>query len=281
VIHTRRQTPKSSGIFLQNWFYTHYTQNIIAVSTGVKNELVKMGIPEEHVIVIRNGTPPEKYRFEEDPDRLENLRARYNIAPGDTVIGCVSRYKQQEQLLEALRYINRPLKVIFVGIHEKESYRRITGSYNDRHTVMYTGHVAPADVLYYYRLFRVKVLPSVTEGLSQALLESMAMGVPVVATAAAGNLDLIRDGVNGYLFKEGDTRELAAKIEALLDDPAMARKFTHQGKKTALHDFHIEHTIDQYESFFKQIFKKEEVELPQQEGRMTLRINESINESHA
>jgi glycosyltransferase involved in cell wall biosynthesis len=255
VIHTRRQIPKSTGLFIQNWFYTQYTQRIVAVSRGVKEELIRLGIPEKHIVVIHNGTPPSKYNLS-DLDKVAALKARYNISPGDHVIGCVSRPKRQYQLLEALRQIETPLKVFFAGIHERSEFRDITKSYENRHKIIYTGNIPPHEILYFYKLFKVKVLPSITEGLSQALLEAMAMGVPVIATAAAGNLDLIRDGENGLLFRDGDIHGLAEKINELLDNQPLRKKIIEQGKTTALKNFNIDRTVTSYETFFNDMIKE-------------------------
>ncbi|MDZ7371872.1 MAG: glycosyltransferase, partial [candidate division KSB1 bacterium] len=107
-----------------------------------------------------------------------------------------------------------------------------------------------------YPLFDIKVLPSETEGLSQALLEAMALGVPVIAADAAGNPDLIRDGENGLLYKAGDSRHLAQQIERLLHDQALYRTLQENGRKTALDDFSIERTIERYEEAFTEIIRK-------------------------
>jgi glycosyltransferase involved in cell wall biosynthesis len=260
VIHTRRQVPKSIGFFLQNRIYTKFTQKIIAVSNGVKEELIQLGIPEKHIVVIHNGTPLEKYKLK-NIAVLRDLKARYNIYSSDTVVGCVARYKQQDQLLKALHYIDRPLKVVFVGIHEKEEFRQLTKGLIKKHTLIYTGPISPTEVLYFYKLFRIKILPSVTEGLSQALLESMALGVPVIATEASGNVDLIKNGINGFLFKNNDIRDLAHKIEILLDNKNLSKSFIAAGEKTALQDFEIKKTLDKYESFFLNIKGQKESSL--------------------
>lgn len=250
VFHTRRQTPKSSGIFLQNWFYTLGTKKIIAVSEGVKRQLADLGIPEKHITVIYNGTPRGKYKLQ-NPEYVEELRRKYRIQPDDKVIGCVSRSKQQEQLLKAVNLIDSKLKVILIGAEEKDIYRKITAKYKTAHEVIYTGFLSPEETLYHYKLFYIKVLPSITEGLSQALLEAMAMSVPVIATRAAGNIDLIKNGVNGYLFDENDIEDLAVKIKILLENDDVRKKFIENGKKNALEDFSIENTIEEYERFFQ------------------------------
>lgn len=251
VIHTRRQTPKSAGFFLQNWFYTWGTKKIVAVSRGIKRQLVKTGIPARHIHVIFNGTPREKYDHIE-PERVERLRHKFGLHIRSRVIGCVSRNKRQEQLLQALEHIKHPMNVIMVGARETTAYRTITSRYQVPHRIIYTGFVSGEDALATYRLFDLFVLPSVTEGLSQAILEAMAMGVPVIATRAAGNIDLIQDGINGLHFADNYIEELTSKIEMLLDDTRLREKLIVNGKKTAFEDFSIERTIAEYEKFYLQ-----------------------------
>jgi glycosyltransferase involved in cell wall biosynthesis len=249
LFHTRRQTPRSSGNRLQNWFYTRFTDGIIAVSKGVKDSLVQLGLPDGHIHVIRNGTPRSKYD-QVSPQQAQKIRYDYRIKDDETVIGCISRYKQQEQLLEALCHIPGPLTVLFVGIDERDSYRQIREDCAGHHRIIYTGRIAAQDILHYYLLLQVKILPSITEGLSQALLEAMALGVPVIATRAAGNIDLIQEGVNGLFFEAGDSRQLAERIQTLLDDEALHRQLSEKGRLTALEDFSLAKTLDNYEAFF-------------------------------
>ena len=75
------------------------------------------------------------------------------------------------------------------------------------------------DVRAAYELLELVLLPSRLEGLSQALLEAMALGKPVIASAAAGNLDLITDGLDGRLVAPRDPAAWAAAIDELLADP--------------------------------------------------------------
>src|SRR5690606_38503924 len=122
VVHTRRQKPESIGGFLQNWLYVKGTDKIVAVSNGVKKFLVAQKIPQNHIEVIYNGTPRQKYEAV-DLKRSEELKKKYNILDGDFVIGCVSRKKSQDQLLRALHYVPFKTKVIFVGIEKYSEYQ--------------------------------------------------------------------------------------------------------------------------------------------------------------
>lgn len=87
VVHTRRQLSKSQ--LLAGKFHQLGTDKIIAVSQGVKQSLVSTGMRAEHIHVIYNGTPAEKYDTL-NPSQVEALRVRYQIAEQDVVIGSVS-----------------------------------------------------------------------------------------------------------------------------------------------------------------------------------------------
>ena len=255
IVHTRRQMPLSMGGPLQNWLYNKKTAGIIAVSKQVKQGLVKLGIRENHITVIHNGTPKEKYD-NIDHTYIQSLKKKFDIREGDFVIGCISRPKSQEQLLEALSLIGKPVKVIFVGIKAEEKYTRYLENFKTKHQVYFEGDVSGDQVLNYYKLFDIKVLASIMEGLSQSLLEAMALGVPVIATAFAGNLDLIRDGENGLLFNDGDIDRLVTNIQQLRENKSLMGQLRENGYKTAYDQYSMENTIARYEKYFHQLTKE-------------------------
>jgi glycosyltransferase involved in cell wall biosynthesis len=77
---------------------------------------------------------------------------------------------------------------------------------------------------------RVYVLPSYFEGLPMSILEAMATGVPVIATAIGGIPEAIDDGVEGYLLAPGDVDGLAERLERLLSDDALAQRMGAAGR---------------------------------------------------
>lgn len=252
LVHTRRQLSKSMGGFFQNLVYVKGTDKIVAVSESVKISLARGGIPNYHICVIFNGTPREKY--ENVDERLtERLKTKFKIKPGDIVVGCISRLKNQEQILRSLRVVKQKVKVIFVGIDQQPGWEDVIQSFQVDHEVYFTGLVPSEKVLSYYGLFDIKILASTIEGLSQSLLESMVLGVPVIATNAGGNPELIEDGVNGYLFEDGDISKLAALIDKLARDKSLRANIAVEGKKTAKEKFSIENTILGYEKLFEEL----------------------------
>ncbi len=251
VVHTRRQISLSMGGGLKNMIYHKGTDKVIAVSEPVKSSLVKLGIPASHIKVIHNGTPTEKYAHI-DASKVKQLKIQLQIKDSDIVIGCCARLKHQIQILEALQYVKEKVKVIFIGIEETTEFR----NYRDilPHEIHFIGTDVPnQETLHYIKLFTIKILPSTIEGLSQALLEAMALGVPVIATGFAGNLDLIRDGENGLLFEHKNICQLAEKIEMLIHQPKLREKFAKAGQITALEEYNIEKTIHNHEILFTEI----------------------------
>ncbi len=252
VVHTRRQMPMSHGNPIQLFVYNNGADGIVAVSNQVANALAKIGIRKSKINVIFNGTAQEKYE-NLNPKNTENLRADLGIKSEDFVIGCVSRMKNQIQILQALTKISEPVTVIFCGIEKNESFDEIIDKFTTPHRILFLGQIPEGQVLDYYPLFDLKILASTQEGLSQSLLESMALGVPVIATAAAGNLDLIQDEENGLLFDNEDIDQLARNINSIRHNPLLKDELIKNGKETALVRFNIEKTLKRYEEYFSHL----------------------------
>jgi glycosyltransferase involved in cell wall biosynthesis len=84
---------------------------------------------------------------------------------------------------------------------------------------------------------RIYVLPSYFEGLPMSILEAMASGVPVIATAIGGIPEAIQDGVEGYLLAPGDVQGLADRIARLLADDALAQRMGAAGRSKVERQF--------------------------------------------
>jgi L-malate glycosyltransferase len=99
------------------------------------------------------------------------------------------------------------------------------------------------DVRPLYDLLELALLPSRIEGMSQALLEAMALGKPVIASAAAGNLDLITHGVDGLLVDPVDPASWARAITELLSDAGRAGRMAAAARDTARSRYALDRTI--------------------------------------
>ncbi|WKN32040.1 glycosyltransferase family 4 protein [Porifericola rhodea] len=253
LVHTRRQRPESIGGWLQNSFYIKGTDKIVVVSDELKNIFIQKGFPAEHLHVIYNGTPAEQYQ-NIDEQRVQELRNELALSSNDTVIGCVARMKEQDQLVKALPHLDENIKVVFAGIPEG-SLDHYIKRYKVKQKVIYAGKLSHRDTLHLYKLLNVNVLPSTMDGFGLVLVEAMAMGTPVVATRSGGIVDVVDDGINGLLFENNNIPDLSKKIKTVLFDDEVRQSFIKNGKVTAFEKFSLDKTIDNYEKFFYELLE--------------------------
>ncbi|MEN0046719.1 MAG: glycosyltransferase family 4 protein [Bacteroidota bacterium] len=251
IIHTRRQTPKSVGGFLQNWFYVKGTDKIVTVSEQLKNTFIQKGIPAKHLHVIYNGIPKEKYQqFSEE--RVLALREQFGIQTSDMVIGSIARLKKQEQIIRALPYLDKKIKVLFVGF-EAGVFDELVAELGIENEIIYAGKVDGKDIMNYYPLLDVQILPSTMDGFGLVLVEAMGMSVPVIGTRYEGIIDVLDNQQNGLWFEDGNVEELATKIKQVLYEKPVREKLIANGLKAAHERFTLEQTILNYERFFQEI----------------------------
>ncbi len=207
------------------WLLARYP-HVIAVSSDVRNELLRRGARAGRITVVLNGIDAD--RFRRDPVRRLESRHALGLAPDEIAIAAVGRLEPQKRfdlLLRAMAPIvsRRPkLKVFIAGdggsrqMLETERERLGQGS-----VARLLGHVAdPTDV---YQAADVFVQSADYEGTPNAVLEAMAFEVPVVATDAGGTREVIRHGVDGLIVPRGDESALTAAVESVLADKAAAR----------------------------------------------------------
>src|SRR5262249_45057347 len=92
-----------------------------------------------------------------------------------------------------------------------------------------------------------------SEGMSNAVLEYMAAGRPIVATAVGGNVELINDGVTGLLVPSDDTRALASGIARLLTDRALAARLGAAARRRAIERYGREAMVRRFEGFYESL----------------------------
>jgi glycosyltransferase involved in cell wall biosynthesis len=99
-------------------------------------------------------------------------------------------------------------------------------------------------------------LISSSESLSNVILESMAAGVPVVATDVGGNPELARDGETGSLVPPGDQPRLVDALLRLARDPSLRQHFSQRGREFARSSFHIDVISQRYEELYLSLLEE-------------------------
>jgi glycosyltransferase involved in cell wall biosynthesis len=201
--------------------------HVVAVSSDIKDELVRYGAHPERVTVLPNGIDHQIFRREAHRERP--LRAMLGIAQGAFVIGAVGRLDPEKRFDILLRAVARlkiadaDIAIVVVGDgSERARLRKLA----DQLGVGPRFHMLGfrTDVVELHHAFDVFVQSSIREGTPNAVLEAMALETPVVATQVGGTGELIANTVHGILVPPDDAAALATAIETVRRDPEGARK---------------------------------------------------------
>jgi glycosyltransferase involved in cell wall biosynthesis len=221
----------------------------VALNQAVTRELLDAGVPGERVLHIPNGI---------EVGTTPRLSDRELHRPARVVfIGRLHEQKGVDVLLRALAWIRewRPeagLRCDVVGdgplSDELSALARDLDVVSDVRFLGYRDDVAPflgrADAF---------VLPSRAEGISNALLEAMAVGLPVVASDVPGNADVVEHEVNGLLVEVDDPGSLAAALLRLVDEPALRRRLGGEARRTVNTRYSIEHVAQRYVTLYREL----------------------------
>lgn len=125
------------------------------------------------------------------------------------------------------------------------------------------------DVAEILRQSSMFVLSSRTEGVSLTLLEAMASGLPVVATDAGGNAEVVEHGMTGYLVPVGDSAQMAAAVGRLWREPVVARQLGKAGRARVERHFDVNRMVRQYEGIYQEVLGERTAgRLPCREGEV-------------
>jgi glycosyltransferase involved in cell wall biosynthesis len=242
-VATRRTMPLTSPVELVAIGLT--ADRTIAVSDSVAAALRRRLYPGGRLRVVPNGVDLERVDAAPPAEDLERVRAALWVgaSPDDRpVIVIAARRKRQDVVLRSLEYVSPPVLLACVGIEPDPELAGLAARVPVRHRVVFVRFTDSA--LPFYRLATIAALPSTIEGLSQALLEAMALGLPVVASRAGGNTDLVTADATGLLVPTTDAPAWAAAFERLLGDPALATRLGRAGRDLVRSHFTIERTAE-------------------------------------
>ena len=204
---------------------------VIAVSGRIREQLVEAGVPEAKLRLIHNAIVLDNYRPTGERGHVERLIGRPPAAPILVTVGRLSAEKGHADLVEALRIVaaqTRQFTMIIAGDGpERPRLTEAIRAHGLGDNVFLVGYVdQPKRLLEEAQLM---VLPSHTEGLPNAVLESLRMGVPVLATRVGGTPEVIDDGLTGRLIPAHAPAEMAKGILDFMRDPAPWRAMAERG----------------------------------------------------
>ncbi|NIO41067.1 MAG: glycosyltransferase [Burkholderiales bacterium] len=210
----------------------------------------KYGIRQDKSTVIYNGVDNDYFGSPEAGADEKPDRPRFEDF--DVVIGCVAHLrpeKSHKDLLAAMKKITekseQKVLLLLVGHGPEEPGLRYYAESNGlSDSVKFCGRTD--DVRPFLEAMDIFVMPSSTEVFSNAILEAMTCGLPVVCTAVGGSVEMVVDGVTGFTYPRHDVDSLAESLSALIQDKAKREQFGQRGAARVKDSFSIERMDDQY-----------------------------------
>jgi sugar transferase (PEP-CTERM/EpsH1 system associated) len=241
--------------------YRPFVHQYIAVSRDLAHYLQeKIKVPPSRISQIYNGV--DSSLFHPAGESREGVPQPNFSGPGHFVIGTVGRMQEVKdqvtlarafvRLMQTMPGAAQRLRLIMVGdgpLRERvrallteagvEEYAWLPGGRNDVARIM--------------RSFDLFVLPSLAEGISNTILEAMATGLPVLATAVGGNLELVQAGETGTLVPRDDPESMARALRAYAESAELCRRHGEAARRAVETRFGMEAMVDAYMTIYDKL----------------------------
>jgi len=205
----------------QSLFSGSNAKRVIAGSQMVKDEIINLyGYPADKIDIVRNGVPLKKFRF--DPELREKSREELNLKPDQIALLFVGSGWERKGLLFAIEAAalrgDRNMRLLVAGRGNARLYKTRRLRFWGEEPVQFLGEVA--DMLRVYAAADIFILPTIYDPFSNACLEALAWGLPVITTRSNGFSEIIENAVHGSIVDHaGDLLALRDAIR-LWSDPS-------------------------------------------------------------
>ena len=234
---------------------------VLAVSYQLRDlHARRTGFAARRIGVIHNGV--DERRFFADAAARARMRAELGIADNEFCIGCVGNLLPVKDHLTALEAVARVAGVLrrwrLVIAGEGSERPRLEAFINQhpdwkaRVSLLGTTERIP-ELL---NAMDIYLLPSISEGISNSLLEAMSCELPVIATERGGNPEVVVDGKSGLLFPAGDTAKLAEQLLLLEGSPEMRAQLAKQAVSRVRQEFSIDSMVRNYARLYESLGQK-------------------------
>jgi glycosyltransferase involved in cell wall biosynthesis len=235
---------------------------VISLTNQITEELCLAGFRRERIWQIANGVDAGRFA-PADTDQRVDLRQQLEWPPDQPVVlfaGRLEAQKGADVLLRAWKTVQarqpQALLVLAGDGSQRAALEALSQELGIAASVRFLGQ--RDTMLPLYQAADLFVLPSWSEGMSNALLEAMACGLAPVATAIPGNTDVVTDESDGLLVTPGDAAHLATALARLLEDTALRARLAAAARQTILARFALEQTARQYAELYQYLTQRAE-----------------------
>lgn len=230
---------------------------VMAVSNGIKDELVRSGVKGSMVEVVPNAVDSGPVNAGGGGE-TRAARRDFGIGEDEFVIGFVGRLSEEKgvaYLVEAASGIKEagvPLKLMIIGEGpERRTLESLVEKLGLSEEVLFAGFRSDVDEC--LKLMDLFILPSLTEGTPVSVLEAMASGVPVMATSVGGLPCLVDSGRNGILVEPGNSDALRDAALKLFNDRSAGKGLAEEARKTVESNYGTRQWIERVEAAYMKV----------------------------
>jgi glycosyltransferase involved in cell wall biosynthesis len=251
LVRTRHISAPVKNSLANRWLYGKAVERVITTGENLRHHLVDtLGLPPQHVQSVFTGINTSRFV----PGDKAEARQRLDLDMNSIWIGIVATlrsWKGHKYLLQAIAELNNPrirLAIVGDGPQREKLHKRVVELGLTR-VVHFAGN--QKDVAPWLQAMDVFVLPSfANEGVSQAVMQAMSVGLPVITTPIGSSADVVKTGITGLMVPPKDAPAIAGSLRHLIDSPQEAARLGQQARAFALENCGIERMVTRMEAVF-------------------------------
>ena len=248
--------PKKIKIFSKNWIFSRFSYFFSDIVLGnSKAGLKAFKAPRKKSEFIHNGF---------DFKRLNNLRSKEEVRSSLNIeteyvicmVAAFSIFKDYKTYIKAANFVLSEFQnvtFLCVGAGEKDLHKLMVSDTSQENIVFLEKTKNIEDII---NICDIGVLATYTEGVSNSIMEYMALGKPVVASGGGGIREIISNGNSGYILKQGDHTGMGKRIIELLNDPEKLKSFGNESKDIIEKNFTIDKMVVKTVNLYKNILQQ-------------------------
>lgn len=226
------------------------------ILSNSKQAFVINEVPDDKAICIYNGFNPERLQIKTE---VKEIRKRYEIGTS-FIVSMAGEYSRRKDYPLFVKAANKVLKIrsdvtfIAMGSGDSTPYETlIEKGFGDR--IKFVGRVT--DVESVYNASDIIVLATTVEGVSNAIMEGMSLGKPIVSTYGpyVGTTEIVENNKSGFLVRYHDVEAFASRIIELLDNDLLRKEMGERGKRIVEENFSIQQMIDGFTEVYDKYVK--------------------------
>ena len=238
-------------------YILHSADRIVVMSESEKSDLSKIFKNDSKIVIIPHGVR----NFILD-SKHKRFRRNYGLGEKDFIILCVSRVGNEllDFFIELMKNIKDGVKSLIVGgvwgkdISEEGLKRKIKVSGLEKRIII-TGYLSEETLAHAYFCSDVFIKPTHYEAFGIAFLEAMSAGLPILSYRVGALPELIEEGVNGFLFEEGEIKKIAKKVNELSNNPGLIEKIARNNREKAKR-YLWDNILDRYIEIYKELARQ-------------------------